>query len=249
MNNDEEKAGVNRLPDGTAAFTTIIREIGIVFHLDYRDVKFKKWHELAGTALDMFLGPLHPKTLEFQSLKIKHADTAITPEGQAVPGEDEMTYSASLETTKGILEFALNECRECDEAESRRIKKLKDSPPVQAAPPPMELHIIRTHVPGGSMQFDFGKPAKPAEQEEALVPEDPIGGLQIVARAGTTGAKTLEAFIKSMDDPQERELAIRLKEVLDNPGSSWTDVKMVLEEMLDIHRELALQLFPVIIKR
>jgi len=249
MNNEEGKAGNSRLPDGTAAFTTIIREIGIVFHLDYRDAKFKKWHELAGTALDMFLGPLHPKTLEFQSLKYKHADTQETPEGHAVPTEDEMTYSASLESAKGILEFAVNECRECDEAEARRIKKLKDSPPVPAAPPPMELHIIRSHVPGGSMHFDFGKPANPGKQEEAQVPEDPKGGMKIVARAGTTGAKTLDAFIKTLDDPQERELAIRLKEVLDNPGSSWTDVKMVLEEILDIHRELALQLFPIIIKR
>jgi hypothetical protein len=241
--------GKPKLPDGTAAFNAIIKDIGVVFHLDYRHATFKKWHQVAGTALDMFLGPMHPKTLEFQALPFKHAETPETPEGNPVPEDDELTYSASLETTKGILEFALNECRECDEAEARRLKRLKDAPPAPAEAPPMEIHIIRSNTPGGSVHFDVAGSAKPHEMGEAEIGENPAGEMKIVARTGATGALSLENFAKGLDDPKERELVTRLREVVDDPGSSWSDVKMVLEEIMDARRETALRLLPIIVKR
>lgn len=287
-----------KLPDPVLAFNAIIRDIGLVFNLDYRHATFKKWHRVVGTALDMFLGPMHPKTLEFHTLKFKHAETAETPEGKSVPVEDEMTFSADLDIAKAILEHARNECREKIEDEARKAQQLKEEPAAAAAPPPpappMEIHIIKNNdtagmeggaeagkagvddgpmgrmkinreepaaVPppaeihlskggfrGGSLHFDFGAP-KPAEAgEEAGEAGSPEEAVPEIHTAGKI-APTLETFIKGLDDPQERALVERLREELDNPGSSWTDVRMVLEEILDFRRETALRLLPVIVKR
>ena len=248
MNANETNQIRPKLPDGTSAFTAILKDMGIVFHMDYRHPTFKKWHEVVGTALDLFLGPLHPKTLEFQALRFKHAESRDTPEGTPVPHEDEMTYSAGLDATKTILEYALNECRECDEAEARRMKKLKENPPVPVAPPPMEIRIIKNKAPGGSMHFDFGGSKAPVAEEEPDGTDASIVDMKIVSRTGATGPVNIESFIKGLDDPQEREMVIRLKEVLDNPGSSWTDVKTVLEEIINFRRETALRLLPIIVK-
>ena len=252
MENNAPVQSKSRTPDGSVAFAAIIKDIGLVFHLDYRHATFKKWHMVAETALDMFLGPLHPKTLEFHSLPFKHAESPDIPEDKAVTHEDEMTYSAGLESSKSILEYAQNECRECEESEIRRINRLKEAALANGGAPveqkPVEFKIIRSTAPGGSVHINFGMAAKPSQEAEAELADDPVGGIKIVARAGATGAQTLEAFIKGTDDPQERDLIIRLREVLDNPGSSWTDVKMIMEEILDFRRETALRLFPIIIK-
>ena len=239
------------LPDPVMAFSAIIRDIALVFHLDYRHPTFKKWRDVVATALDLYLGPMHPKTLEFQSIRFKHSDSTEPPEGTPVLQEDELTYSAGLEETKLLLEKARDEVKESAEAGARKAKKLKDAPPEPPPPPPpLEIQITKSNVSKGSIQFD--SPAKEKEKT-AAAPEPPKyvmppGGLQIVGRLGSSSG-TLEEFMKELDDPREIELVGRLHEMADDPGTSWNDVKTLMSEISGLRRELAQKLFPLILKR
>jgi len=256
------------LPDGVKAFTAIARDIGLVFHFDYRHETFKKWKHVVETALELYLGALHPITLEFQGVQFKDPSSSEAPAGQPVTATDELMYSNGLETTKGLLERARDEVKVCEDAEAKKVedaKKAKEgkglkelgegslisgTPPAgePAAPPPVTgIRIVRTKV-----DEDM---AEPGEETDKAGKGGGSGLIQRQASAtpaskpGGARKDTLEGVIKGMQDPAERELVIRLTELLDEPRPEWNDIRSTLLAIHTIQPELAQRLFPLILNR
>ncbi len=252
------------MPDGVTAFNAIIKDIGLVFNLDYRHETFKKWKSVVEKALEFYMGEMHPRTVEFRAINFKDQLSGETPPDQKVTMTDELIYSAGLESTKEILEKARDEVKASMDAAARKAeeaKKAKDAPPGQAPgilgaaapaggaaePPPVTgIRIVRT-----SIDEDMAEPAgMDADKPEGAAKTSLIERQEAGPHQATTAKKgTLEGYIKGLEDPAERSLVMRLIEEVDEPRPEWGDVQSIMLEIWNLRPEMAKELLPLILNR
>ena len=227
MATPEQNQGQPKRPEAHEAFEAILKDLAMIGTLNYRHTNFRKWKQVVETALVMYRGEGHPDTVSFKAIEFS-GPFPRSPLDPPVTEKDKLMYSFGLEKTKGILEETL--------AEFRAIKGAE-------APTPSAGFQIRP-------MDSLGRVLTPVTGPEPIRNEaPPPGGIRIVARAGTNVPVSLDDYLRCTDDPMEQGLVLRLKEVLEKPGSSWEGVRDILAELWWHKRESVQKLLPIILKR
>jgi len=229
MGIQEQIPGANKRLEGHEAFEAIIKDISLVAPLNYRQTMFRKWKQVAETALNMHRGPEHPATVEFKAIEFS-GPFPRSPLDPPVTEKDKQLYASGLEKARKILEASRIE-----------LKAIKDAQIPPPAPIP-GFHIrpmagIGRHEPAVFPPKLMGNESAPAE------------GIRIVARAGTNVPVSLDDYLLMTDDPIEQRLVIRLRDTIEAPGSSWEGVRDILGELWWHKREAVQKLLPIILKR
>ncbi len=94
----------------------------------------------------------------------------------------------------------------------------------------------------------------PAESNVVIEFQGRTDGPPVAAEADThpgvsRKGETLEKFLRGIEDPEEKRLVERLKDLLDGPKPSWDEVKAAWRDILNKGPETAKRLVPLILNR
>jgi len=236
--------GKAKLPDPEQGISAILKDWEMIKTLNYRHTNFRKWKQVVETALNVYVGPVHPKTMEFLAIEF-NGPFPRSPMEPPVTEKDKKMYAEGLDKTKAILEAVQAELKvqaeaKAAEEEANELKNAKEGTGFQLKR--VAVPKSQAPAPGGRIQATS---AMDLQRHESV----PTGGLKIVARAGGIIPTTMEDFIKTLDDDHEKELALLLQQVTENPEATWNDVKNVLAEIWWYRRESVQKIIPVILKR
>lgn len=237
---NEQKTGIAKAPDPEKALEAILKDLEMIKTLNYRHSTFRKWKEVVGKALDMFAGAEHPRTGEFRKLEFS-GPFPRSPMEPAVTDKDVLMYALGVDKTREILEAVREEVRERRQAEAEAEGARKaESGGFRLS----KVAVPRSQVPPAGTRIE---PQAGTElPRHSSVPAD---GLKIVARAGGAIPTTIEAYINTLADEEERALTVMLAQVLQNPDAKWAEVRDVLAEIWWHRRDSLQKVIPIILKR
>jgi hypothetical protein len=235
------------------AFETILGDLEKVRPLNYRSPVFSRWRQLVQTALDRFLGPDHPDAKAFKELQF-HGPLPKPPMEPPVSEKDVAAYASAMAATTRIIEAIVVELREpagagpstdptaepaAAPASAAGGSGPRPAPAAASPPDPSRFVATPSPPPAGAAAHDLPRHAGTV----------PAGGIKIVSRSGSGPISTLDQFIESSQDAQERELLLQLKAVVDDPQAPWSAVKHLLAELWWVRRDSVQKILPVILRR